>query len=191
LNILTDFVFPHAAVGVTSLFFNDAIAPPGTQLPALDIFDAMFALLWNEGIATVSSAGNRALVGGFQAQLDSAVPRAKGGTNSPHIVIGNCQYNNTRHPTSQYVDPNNAGILSAYHVGTDVDCAVPFPAGATAGNDLGWGVQPPGTSQATANTAGLIAYYMSRSDLTFLNGVNPSNIPMAVKSFVLAQANRE
>jgi len=171
------------------LFFNQVASAAG--LPPNDVFDTMFQLLWNIGISTVSSAGNQGNQQGVLAQyLDLAymVPRQKGGTNSPHMVLGNCQYDSSRNPSSQYLDAGNLGILSLYAVGTNVDCAQPFDDQGSPANDLRWGIEPAGTSQATASTAGLIAYYLSRPDLNIRN-VPANQVPMAVKNFVIAQAN--
>lgn len=44
-----------------------------------------------------------------------------GGSDSPLIVVGNAQRDNTRHPSSQWCDVQGKGILSMYNIGTEVD----------------------------------------------------------------------
>ncbi|KAL4877591.1 hypothetical protein BJY04DRAFT_230551 [Aspergillus karnatakaensis] len=156
-----------------------------------DVFDTYFTWFDDIGVTLVASAGNGELSAGSAEERDLyyQIPRGKGGRDTSLIVVGNAQYDNTRYPTSQDRDRENRGILTLYNVGTNVDCAV-----------LNWddradntqfSVQPPGTSQATAITAGMVAYFLSQPDLKAQFAAGGTNgIPMAVKRYLLDTANK-
>jgi hypothetical protein len=125
--------------------------------------------------------------------LSAKFPRGKGGYNSNLIVVGNARYDNSRFPTSQYLDAGHLGILTLYNVGDDVDCAiVSFDNhGNPRNSDVTWGVEPSGTSQATAITAGMIAYYMSQPALSEqFRASSVDAVPFAVKRFLQNTANK-
>jgi hypothetical protein len=111
-----------------------------------------------------------------------------GGTFSPLIVVGNAQYDNSRHPSSQFRDVDRRGILSIYNIGTNVVCAVPNPARVPAQSDWGqsWNFEPAGTSQATAITAGMLAYYLSDPQINALfRAGGLANVGMTAKTYLL------
>lgn len=143
----------------------------------------------------ICSAGNDATQQREPAQLDLnyLYPRGKGGADTPLIVVGNALFDNSRNPTSQFRDEEQRGILTLYNIGTNVDCA-------TVGyNDQGvdtaqlnvYAVEPAGTSQATAITAGMVAYYLSQPDLRaqfMANGLG--SMSQAIKTYLLNTANQ-
>ncbi|CEL06505.1 hypothetical protein ASPCAL09681 [Aspergillus calidoustus] len=166
--------------------------------PKRDIFDKFLSWFYNVGVSVVCSAGNDQTQQRPAEQLDLSyfLPRGKGGADTPLIVVGNSFYNNSRHPSSQYGDSGELGILSLYNVGTNVDCATikyttgdkPLP---ILNEVSSYSIQPAGTSQATAITAGMIAYYMGQPELKarfMANGV--SQMPMAIKSYMRTIAVR-
>ena len=114
------------------------------------------------------------------AALEYYTPRCNGGTNSPLVVVGNADSTGNRYITSNWNDTNNAGILTVYAPGVDILCAVKT-------NTNAWGKEPPGTSQATALTAGLMAYYLSDPVLyAQFNAGGPQNMPMRLKQHLIA-----
>ncbi|KAL5334298.1 hypothetical protein BJX70DRAFT_405543 [Aspergillus crustosus] len=123
-----------------------------------NVFDTAFGWFWAHGISTVASAGNDEGKGYSNTitDLSYALPRGAGGTNTPLIVVGNAQYDNERYRTSNYRDSGSRGILSVYNVGTDVECGV---------LNSEWAVEAGGSSQATAITAGMVAYYLTQPAL--------------------------
>ncbi|KAJ0417535.1 hypothetical protein BJY00DRAFT_303404 [Aspergillus carlsbadensis] len=148
------------------------------------VFDTIFDWYWSSGIATVASAGNDEQSDHpvTYKDLSSNLPRGAGGANTNLIVVGNSQWNTTRYPSSNYRDAGGLGILSLYNVGTGVECGL---------LDSAWGVDPPGTSQATAITAGMIAYYLRQPELYAawtLGGV--SNVPGRAKQYLLSTATQ-
>jgi hypothetical protein len=200
------------AVAGSSLYWQQDPDRPLRRLPAHNPFEVQFENLWKYGIATVSSAGNEALAGlndrDQDRDLGTQLPRALGGTNSPHIVVGNAMYDGSRYETSQYLDAAGQGILTVYNVGTGVDCATPVYRDDTTTttttttttvtgpkktelpkSDVRWGQLFPGTSQATAITAGLIAYWMSQPDLRaqFRSG-GRRQVTTRIKSYLVNRA---
>ncbi|KAL2802194.1 hypothetical protein BJX63DRAFT_441347 [Aspergillus granulosus] len=166
--------------------------------PKRDIFDRFLSWFYNLGVSVVCSAGNdqRHQRPAEQLDLSYFLPRGKGGADTPLIVVGNSFYNNSRHPDSQYGDSGDLGILTLYNVGTDVDCATiqyttgdhPIPIIDAVSS---YRIQPAGTSQATAITAGMIAYYLSQPDLKarfMANG--PDQMPKSIKSYLRTIAVR-
>ncbi|PYI31449.1 hypothetical protein BP00DRAFT_474956 [Aspergillus indologenus CBS 114.80] len=163
--------------------------------PQQDVFDKYLQWFYDLGIAVVCSAGNDAAQQRDPAQLDLnyLYPRGKGGADTPLIVVGNALFDNSRNPNSQFRDNDQRGILTLYNVGTNVDCA-------TVGyNDQGvdtfqlnvYAVEPAGTSQATAITAGMIAYYLSQPDLRaqfMANGLG--SMSKAIKTYLQNTANQ-
>jgi hypothetical protein len=156
---------------------------PFTTVPGnTDVLSFYLSKYWENGIVTVSSAGNYAQeVSSFQF-LDRVSPRKAGGASTPHIVVGNAMPDGTRNPTSQFLESVQPakGILSIYNIGTSVQCAL------ASGND-DWGVVPDGTSQATAITAGMIAYFLSDPTLVsqFKSNGGLASLPAAVKAFLI------
>ena len=177
------------------IFFYENIAP--TLKPTLDVFDIMFTWLWDAGMATVCSAGNEELfdTSAEQRDLSARVPRGKGGADTPLIVVGNNRFDNSRYPTSQFRDAKNLGILTLYNVGTDVDCATIATDPDTGVYDPAvtnqYGIEPAGTSQATAITAGMIAYFMSQPALSTRFNVNGlGGRALAIKRYLQFTANK-
>lgn len=148
-----------------------------------DVFSVFLNNLYAAGIVAVASAGNNARYGNPSIEdLSFNTPRSNGGRDTPLIVVGNAKDDGTRVPTSQNLDSEDKGILSLYANGDQVICAA-----STGNND--WAVEPSGTSQATALTAGLISYFLSDSTLRNIfaaGGV--ANVPMAVKNYLIEQA---
>ncbi|RAK74413.1 uncharacterized protein BO72DRAFT_515847 [Aspergillus fijiensis CBS 313.89] len=163
--------------------------------PYRDVFDKYLQWFYDLGVAVICSAGNDATQQREPAQLDLnyLYPRGKGGADTPLIVVGNALFDNSRNPTSQSRDEEQRGILTLYNIGTNVDCA-------TVGyNDQGvdtsqlnvYAVEPAGTSQATAITAGMVAYYLSQPDLRtqfMANGLG--SMSQAIKTYLLNTANQ-
>jgi hypothetical protein len=138
-------------------------------------------------VAAAASAGNlanRPDLAQF-AKLEAYTPRCNGGTNSPLVVVGNADDTGNRYATSNYEDSNNAGILTVYAPGVDVLCAVKTGTNA-------WGKEPPGTSQSTALTAGLMAYFLSDPVLQaqFTAG-GVQNMPMRLKQHLISVATAQ
>ncbi|KAF2807844.1 subtilisin-like protein [Mytilinidion resinicola] len=145
-----------------------------------DVFAIYLNLFWKAGIVTVCSAGNFGDHPDANVQrLDFQTPRSNGGSGTPLIVVGNSQPDGTPNAKSQTSDPDGKGILSIYNLGTNVQCAFKTTNNA-------WGRDPDGTSQATAITAGMIAYFLSNADLQkeWAN-TGVSNLPMAAKNYLL------
>jgi hypothetical protein len=116
--------------------------------------------------------------------LYTRLPRGAGGTNSGLIVVGNALEDGSRDPTSIYLDANNLGILTIYARGLAM-CAI-------ASDQNTWHLEPAGTSQATAQTAGLIAYYLSDPVLQSQwaqGGVR--NIALNAKNFITGVATAQ
>ena len=110
-------------------------------------------------------------------------------------MVGNADWTGARHPSSNVLDQDNLGILTIYANGVDAVTAqaekeVAANNSYVAGGDQSWwNSYPPGTSQATAQVAGLVAYYLSDPVLqhTFAsNGIE--GVPQAVKSYLLYAA---
>jgi hypothetical protein len=95
------------------------------------------------------------------------------------VVVGNADDSGNRYITSNHVDTFGKGILTLYAPGVDVLCAVKTATNA-------WGKEPPGTSQATAATAGLMAYFLSDPVLRgqFTQG-GVGNMPMRLKQYLI------
>ncbi len=160
---------------------------PSLPVGATDIYSVYLPQLYGLGIVVVCSAGNSP-----GQDLSVHYPRAAGGSNTPLIVVGNVQYNNVRHPRTGFRDRNQWGILSLMNIGTDVDCAVlteinkltVYPHAQDPGQS--YRVDPPGSSQATAITAGMIAYLLGDpilTDLFMANGLG--GLPMAAKNYLI------
>jgi hypothetical protein len=157
------------------------------------LFEIILTLEISKGVVAVRSAGNRQLdaIPDTVKDLSFQTPRVLGGFTSPLIVVGNAMFNGSRSPSSQYQDMGNKGILTLYNVGSGVECAVKQPGADSANPDLGqsWGIEPSGTSKATAITAGMIAYYLSDPALstTFL-AAGPPGVAPAVKAFLISNS---
>lgn len=157
----------------------DATDDLGRNVDALGVYlHALFDL----GVAAASSAGNYADNPSLAlyAQLETYTPRCNGGANSPLVVVGNADSTGNRYASSNWVDTNNAGILTVYAPGVDILCAVKD-------NTNAWAKEPPGTSQATALTAGLMAYFLSDPVLyAQFNAGGSQNMPMRLKQHLIA-----
>jgi hypothetical protein len=168
---------PLPGVPVRFLWF-DVVDDQGRNVDALGVYlNALFDL----GVAATASAGNwanRPDLAEF-AKLEAQTPRRNGGTNSPLVVVGNADQSGNRYESSNHVDTNNAGILTLYAPGTNILCAVKD-------NTDAWNIEPPGTSQATALTAGLMAYFLSDPVLhaQFVDG-GVQNMPMRLKQYLI------
>jgi hypothetical protein len=129
-----------------------------TNVNSRTVFDTMFYWYWAIGVSTVASAGNdeASAHSNDYKDLSSSLPRGAGGADTNLIVVGNSQWDTSRHPTSNYRDTGGRGILSLYNLGTNIECGV---------LGGGWAVDPAGTSQATAITAGMVAYYLNQPEL--------------------------
>lgn len=160
-------------------------------VPRRSTFEVYFPLMWSHGVVTLSSAGNNAA-----ERIDAKEPRLSGGATSGHIVVGNARFTNERYQNSAdanigstFLDPSGTGILSLYNVGTNVQCAVravddegeAVDPAADPGNL--YDIEPPGTSQATAITAGMVAYWMSDPDTLnlILRGQDHSQLSYLMK----------
>jgi len=105
------------------------------------------------------------------------------------IVVGNARLDNSRYVKSTYRDRLDQGILTIYNIGTDIECAGRqngsdgVPVSYASDDGTLWHVEPPGTSQATALTAGLIAYLLTDPQLVPLFNVGgKKDIVSPVKS---------
>lgn len=146
------------------------------------------------GIAASASAGNYGRHPDINIQdLSFMTPRRNGGTNSPLIVVGNNGLTNVRYPTSQHIDSRAAGILSIYAVGDTCVCGnydSDSANTAAAQNSFEHLIDGKiGTSQANAQTAGVIANMLidpaKRREL--IAGGLP-NFAMALKKSLLDMA---
>ncbi|KAJ4288360.1 hypothetical protein N0V88_007399 [Collariella sp. IMI 366227] len=150
--------------------------------PNTDAIGVYLHALFNMGVAAAASAGNYADKPSFAqwATLQAHSPRRNGGANSPLVVVGNADKDGKRYPSSNWVDEANAGILTHYMLGDDILCAVKDGTNA-------YNKEPAGTSQATAATAGLMAYFLSDPDLNAqFNAGGPQNMPMRLKQHLVA-----
>lgn len=152
-----------------------------------DVMGIYINALADIGVAAAASAGNYAGVTGLEdfATLEAHSPRRNGGANHPLVVVGNADPTGNRYRTSNWVDTHGRGILTVYGPGTDVLCAVKTDTNA-------YGVEPPGTSQATAATAGLMAYFLSDPALhaQFVAG-GVGNMPMRLKQHLVSVATAQ
>lgn len=170
---------------------NPTVEPPQSDLATrTDVFRYKLQDLYKVGIAAVASAGNFAERPSPVNELGFQTPRRNGGTNSPLIVIGNNNLNNVPYATSQIVDSGGLGILSMYAVGVNCVCGVwNSTAANTAATQNSFklltdeGLDENGSSQATAQTAGIIANMLS--DPTIRRQLTAGGLPnfaMAVKT---------
>ncbi len=157
----------------------------GRNVDALGVY---LGALLDMGVAAVASAGNlgnRPDLAEY-ARLEAYTPRRNGGTNFPLVVVGNSDDAGNRYETSNYVDTANAGILTVYAPGVNISCAVKTGTNA-------WGREPPGASQSTPLTAGLMGYYLSDPALQaqFVAG-GAGNMPMRLKQYLIdvSRANK-
>jgi subtilisin family serine protease len=127
-----------------------ASLPVGAAGQQTDIIGSYLTRLYGQGITAVCSAGNK---GAFNSPLNDKTPRLHGGANTPLIVVGMADSNGNRDPRSQVIDPLNAGILSMYAIGVDVLSA------SFTGDDIF--TIATGSSEATAQTAGMAAYFLA------------------------------
>jgi hypothetical protein len=117
--------------------------------------------------------------------MEAHTPRRNGGADSPLVVVGNADHTGNRHESSNWVDKNNKGILTLYAPGVDILCAVKTSTNAYA-------IEPPGTSQATAVTAGLMAYFLSDPVLhTQFTAGGPENMPMRLKQYLIEVSTQQ
>ncbi|KAM7198550.1 hypothetical protein V8F33_005056 [Rhypophila sp. PSN 637] len=163
---------------------DDSERPPNIPpIPSrnTDVLGAFLHALAEMGVAAVASSGNFADKKGLEdfATLQAHSPRRNGGANSPLVVVGNADKDGNRYPSSNWKDTDNAGILTLYMNGDDILCAV------KEGTDA-WGKEPAGTSQATAATAGLMAYFLGDPELRaqFTAG-GVGNMPMRLKKHLI------
>ncbi|PVH74819.1 subtilisin-like protein, partial [Cadophora sp. DSE1049] len=157
---------------VSSLYPNDL--PQGAMGPQIDIIGAYLNRLFQKGIVVVCSAGNHGL---FGIPLNDKTPRVHGGRNTPLIVVGATTSDENRWSGSQVIDPNNDGILSIYANGVDVVSA------SFMDDDLY--TTATGTSEATAQTSGLIAYLLANDVLQAQFAANGlENVALAVKNHI-------
>ncbi|KAK3902245.1 hypothetical protein C8A05DRAFT_15670 [Staphylotrichum tortipilum] len=173
-------------VPVRYLWFDGGPAPiEGTQ--NTDAIGVYLNCLFEIGVAAAASSGNYADNPDRSefAKLEAQSPRRNGGTNSPLVVVGNADYDGNRVPASNWEDPNNRGILTLYAPGVNILCAVRT-------NTNAWAVEEPGTSQATAVTAGLMAYFLSDPVLQaqFTAGGN-QNMPMRLKQHLITVSTQQ
>ena len=170
---------PPAGVPIRYLWWNSEPPTDGTQ--NTDAIGVYLKSLFDIGVAAAASAGNWADIPdrALFAKLAAQSPRRNGGTNSPLVVVGNADQTGNRYAASNWVDENNEGILTVYAPGTDILCAVKD-------NTNAWNVEPAGTSQATAATAGLMAYFLSDPALQaqFTAG-GAQNMPMRLKQHLI------
>lgn len=157
-----------------------------------DVFRPFLDSFWAAGIAAAATAGNEQSkeMPPIGKSLTRHVPRCHGGAGTPLVVVGNVHYNNSRNPDSQYLelqDPpqDHLGILTLYAVGSRVVCAATGPPGSV--NQ--WARQLDGTSQATAMTSGLMAYFLADPVLhaSFVAG-GVGNMPMRLKTHLIQVA---
>jgi hypothetical protein len=149
-----------------------------------NVFDTIFDWYALAGISPVASAGNDEASAHNDAykDLSSNLPRGAGGANTNLVVVGNSQWDTQRYPTSNYRDTGGLGILSVYNLGTGVECGI---------LGGGWAVEPAGSSQATAITAGMIAYYLNQPELYAewtIGGA--TNVPFQAKQHLINTASQ-
>ncbi|KPM41386.1 hypothetical protein AK830_g5169 [Neonectria ditissima] len=183
----------HAVVSMSFSIPRDTLwwSEPTQAIPQgqyTDPFEVYIPQLIDEGIVPVCSAGNaHDNANPAASDLSANTPRAAGGSDTGLIVVGNAQYDGTRHSTSQYLDSFRKGILSLYNVGTMVDCAVLDPRVSNPNDMQGtyWRTENPGASQATAITAGMVAYYLADPVIgPQLRAVGISRVAANVKTFL-------
>lgn len=160
-----------------------------------DVWSLKLRDVYAAGIVAAAAAGNGALGSAAFRALDTQAPARSGGRSNPLIVVGNSDYDNTRYQTSKYEDPSGKGILTIYAVGVDVVCGT-YVTGAdntpTAQNAFklltdGESGNQQGTSQATAQTVGIIANMLVDPNLrTQLMAGGATNLAMAVKTMLIS-----
>ena len=193
---LLSFLSAHAAIYPISGRGRGAFlwsgVQDGTYHSGINVYDLAMQWLYDAGIVVVCSSGNS-----DEAELFADIPRGSGGAATPLIVVGNANEDNTKYTSSTWRNREGpAGILTLYNRGANVDCATRTPQGRNwvpASQDAGttYRVEPPGSSQATAITAGMIAYYLSQPFLYARfqeNGIR--NVAAEVKRFLI-QTSRE
>lgn len=165
------------------------------RLHGTDVFGNKLVEVYEVGIAVAASAGNQAERAAPENDISYRTPQRNGGANSPLIVVGNSNLDNTRYTTSIYVDSSGLGILSIYAVGVDCVCGNYEFADPT--NLQGFALLTDtfnGNSQATAQTVGVIAnMLMDPAKQAQLVAGGLSNFAMAVKTELLriAVANKD
>ncbi|KAH7395411.1 hypothetical protein BKA64DRAFT_577524, partial [Cadophora sp. MPI-SDFR-AT-0126] len=165
-----------------------------------DVIGIKLQDLFKVGIAAAASAGNFAGLDPPVNDLSYNTPRRNGGANTPLVVVGNNDLNNARWTTSQFVDRSLKGILSIYAVGVDCVCGeyiAANPNTATSQNSFRLLTNPSpetgkdeqGTSQATAQTVGIMANMMSDPVIQAqLMAGGLANFAMAAKTRLLLAA---
>ncbi|PVH72962.1 hypothetical protein DL98DRAFT_608767 [Cadophora sp. DSE1049] len=174
--------------------------PNGGLADGTDVIGIKLQDLFRVGIAAAASAGNFARSDAPVNDLSYNTPRRNGGANSPLVVVGNNDLNNARWSTSQFLDRSLKGILSIYAVGVNCVCGEYIAANAntaTSQNSFRLLTDPSpetgrdeqGTSQATAQTVGVIANMMADPAIQAqLVAEGLANFAMAVKTRLLLAA---
>ncbi len=146
---------PRVTGGALSMSFGIApgdFAVPGfagTHLPfSRDPFERVMRDAVLRNIVPVIAAGNNPL-----QKLDDTTPQRLGGAHTPRIVVGAATRYGYRESYSRYRDDSGRDILTVYAIGDDVLTA-------SWSGDTGYETSS-GTSIATAQVAGLVAYYMA------------------------------
>ena len=166
-----------------------------------DVFGLKLQDLYQVGIAVVTSAGNSALLHAQPGQKDISfyTPARLGGADTPLIVVGNSEFNDARYRTSTFNDGSGKSILSLYAQGTNCVCGA-WDIGAanlaSAQNKFKLLTDTPntadenGSSQAAAQTVGVIANMITNPDLhrRLIQG-GLSSFAMAVKNELLQMSD--
>ncbi|KAH6694937.1 hypothetical protein BKA61DRAFT_741936 [Leptodontidium sp. MPI-SDFR-AT-0119] len=174
--------------------------PNGGLADGTDVIGIKLQDLFRVGIAAAASAGNYARSDPPVNDLSYHTPRRNGGASSPLVVVGNNDLNNARWSTSQFLDRSLKGILSIYAVGVDCVCGEYIAANANTATSQNsfrlltnpspdGGKDEQGTSQATAQTVGVMANMMSDPAIQAqLVAGGLANFAMAVKTRLLLAA---
>lgn len=122
-----------------------------------DPFPDLLKRIVDAGFVLVASSGNFADRTDDLRYLDTATPRKHGGTNSQlnMIVVGYAKWNGDKNDYSNYEYKNgDTDILSLYSMGTDTLCADY--------DEYSYQRMGGGSSEATAQVAGMAAYFLSK-----------------------------
>lgn len=143
------------------------------------IFNKLIEACFEAGITVVVAAGNQ---GKHGVDVNSRVPAALAQSSllPDLITVGSVGSSGTISP---FTNADKDGIITVYANGEDIVAAD------YASND-GWTVAS-GTSEATAQVAGLVAYFLGRSDLSEqLHQGGNAQVAHNVKQYLISQAER-
>lgn len=143
------------------------------------IFNTLLDDSFKLGITVVVAAGNQ---GKFGVDISQRAPAglAQPGYYPALIVVGSV---NSKGAISPFTNKDKEGAITIYTNGEDIIAA-------DYRSDNGWSIAS-GTSEATAQVAGLVAYFLGRSDLQErLQQGGLGQVAQNVKNYLISQGQR-